>query len=468
MKRIIGVLLVTFVALSAIKPAYAQSDFAGQVDHYLADQMEKDHIPGVSVAVVQNGQIVFAKGYGLANVELLTPATDNTVYELMSVSKQFTATAIMMLVEQGHVALDDKINKYLPDLPDTWNAITVHQLLSHTSGIPDYVDRPDFWQGVRQDRAPDEVLKLVRDLPLNFQPGTQWHYSNSGYYVLGQIIEKVSGQRYADFLNEHIFKVLGMSSTQVNNLQALIPNRASGYIWQKNQLQNAEYVSPTQMWAAGAVNSTVTDLAKWDAALYTEKILKQSTLEQMRAPTKLNDGSEVPYGEGNELATVRGHRVAGHQGTGNAFNTTFLRYVDDQLTVIVLCNLAQAPSHDFAAHIATIYLPNLGYTNTSSIEDKSPPITAILKQVILDAQQGKSDATLFASSAQGLASFLRRGGPQLMGKLGTLQFFTLLEQRDESPHQIFVYRVTFAQGALIWTFTLDKDNKILDMNPVQE
>lgn len=468
MKQIVALILLMLLALPTRQPIYAQSNPTDKVDQFITDQMGKNHIPGVSVAVVQNGQLVFAKGYGLADVELSTPATENTVYGLMSVSKQFTANAIMMLVEQGQVGLDEKISKYLPDVPGTWSAITVHELLSHTSGIPDYVDRPGFWQNVRQDRAPEDLLKPVKDLPLDFPPGTQWRYSNSGYYVLGQIIEKVNGKSYADFLNEHIFRPLGMSATQVNDFQAIIPNRASGYIWQKDHLQNAEYVSPTQMWAAGAVISTVTDLAKWDAALYTDKLLKKSTLEPMWTPAKLADGTDAPYGEGNELSTVRGHRVAGHQGSGNAFNATLLRYVDDKLTVIVLCNLAQGPSHDIAAHIATLYLPALGYANASGIEDKSPQITAMLKQIILDAQQGKSDATLFDPQAQGLASFLKRGGPQLMGKFGALQSFTLIEQRDEPLQRIFVYRATFAQGTLIWTFTLDADNKVLDMNPAQE
>jgi D-alanyl-D-alanine carboxypeptidase len=192
--------------------------------------MEKQHIPGVSLAVVRDGKVVLAKGYGLANVELSVPATTDTVYELLSVSKEFTAAAILLLVEEGKVSLDETVPKYLPDSPAAWKDVTVRHLLSHTSGITDYTDIRPFFEMIRQDASPEELMKPVKERPLDFASGTRWRYSNSNYYVLGMILERVSGKKYADFLEERIFHPLGMMATQVNDMTDIIPNRASVFV----------------------------------------------------------------------------------------------------------------------------------------------------------------------------------------------------------------------------------------------
>jgi Beta-lactamase len=234
-------------------------------------------------------------------------------------------------------------------------------------------------------------------------------------------------------------------------------------------LQNAEYVSPAQKWAAGAVVSTVLDLAKWDAALDTEKLLKRATLRQMWTPARLNSGEEAPYGFGNELDMDYGHRVAGHQGGGLAFNATLLRYPDDRLTVIVLCNLTQAPSRAMARRIASFYLPDLTAEAHKGIKDSEPQTTRMLKGVLLDAAQGKVDPSLFAPEAQAeTVPFIRRAGPGFLKPLGAMKSFVLLERREEKTRRVYRYRAVYDEGSVLWTFTLAPVGKISALRPVRE
>lgn len=456
-------LILSFSAVNA----FAQAD---KIDAYIAAEMKKSHAPGVSIAVVQNGKTVYAKGYGMANVELSVPATADTEYELLSVGKQFTAVAVMLLVEEGRVALDDKITKYLPDAPAAWSSVTVKQLLSHTSGIPDYTNAPGWRESIRLDRSPQELIKPVMSLPLQFQPGEKWDYSNTNYYLLGMIVEKASGKSYADFLSERIFKPLGMNDTRVNNLSEIIRNRAAGYHWQRDALRNAEYISPTQKWAAGNVVSTANDMAKWAIALDTAKLLKKESLDLMQMPAKLNSGEETKYGFANELDTDHGHAVAGHQGGGLAFNATLLRFPDDKLSVVVLSNLTQAPTQAMARRIASFYLPAISDERNRGIADADPKTTEILRGVLVDAAKGKANAALFAAEAQEkMIPFIERVGPRFLGSMGALQSFVLLEQTDAGANRIRRYRAAFANGAsLIWTFELTKDGKILSMEPKEE
>ena len=215
----------------------ATSVQADAVDDYVQPQMRARHIPGVSLGIIRDGKIVKAQGYGAANLELNVPATTATVFEIGSNTKQFTAAAIMMLVEEGKVQLDDKITKYFPDAPKTWNRITVRHLLTHTSGIQNHVAVPGYMNifktSITSETTParDELLRMFFKLPLEFQPGETCAYDNTGYILLGIIVEKASGKTYWHFLDERIFKPLGMSSTRNTEPQSIIAHRASGYEW---------------------------------------------------------------------------------------------------------------------------------------------------------------------------------------------------------------------------------------------
>jgi CubicO group peptidase (beta-lactamase class C family) len=345
------------VALVVVGEAFCQTpgSASDEVAQYVKTEMARQHIPGIALLVSRNGDIVRAQGIGFSNVELQVPVKPETLFQSGSVGKQFTATAIMMLVEEGKISLDDSITKYFPDAPANWKPITVRNLLSHTGGFTDYPKDFDF----RKDYTEDDLLKIVAGIPLAFPPGTKWSYSNLGYLTLGILIHRVTGKFYGDVLEERIFHPLGMQSTRIMSEADIIPNRAAGYRLVKGRLKNQEWVSPTlNTTADGSLYFSIVDLAKWDAALYTEKLLKRSSLEQMWTVVKLNDGkpNSGNYGFGWEITSSHGHRLIDHDGAWQGFKTQISRYVDDKLTVVVLSNLAEANPGKIAEGVAEIYL----------------------------------------------------------------------------------------------------------------
>jgi len=307
-------LLVTFGA-----PVPGKAD---KIDDYIIAQIKRLHVPGASIAIVRDGHITKAQGYGFANLELRSPATKETVYEIGSTSKQFTATAVMMLVEEGKVRLDDTITKYFPEAPQAWRGVTIRHLLTHTSGIQNHVAVPHWLDVFRTnlafETAPsrDELLKMFFKLPLEFQPRETWAYDNTGYYLLGIIIEKASGKSYLQFLDERIFKPLGMNATRSTDPQPIVRNRASGYEWKNDHFENRPVLLPAIAFSTGSLLSSVEDTAKWDAALYTEKLLKKSSLDQMWTATATNAGVAAPfnYGFGWFIENYHGHRLVQHSG----------------------------------------------------------------------------------------------------------------------------------------------------------
>ena len=340
---------------SVLVLAAVAQDSCDPVDSYIRAEMSKRQIPGLALLVVRDGKIMKQQGYGFANVELQAPVKPETLFQSGSMGKQFTATAVLMLVEEGKVGLDDPLVKYFPDAPASWNQVKVRHLLSHTGGFGDYPKKFDF----RKDHTEDELLKIVEGIPLGFEPGTKWSYSNLGYLTLGVLIHRVTGQFYGDFLQERIFKPLGMSTTRIINEAAIIPNRSSGYELVKRQLENQEWVSPTlNTTADGSLYFSVVDLAKWDASLNERKLLKPSSYELMWTPVKLSDGkpNKDGYGFGWFIHDDHGHHVIEHAGAWQGFTSNISRYVDDKLTVVVLTNLAGAKPEEITHRVAGLYL----------------------------------------------------------------------------------------------------------------
>jgi CubicO group peptidase (beta-lactamase class C family) len=353
--QVVGLTLFAACLSAAQNPAATAA-----VTDYVKAEMQRQHIPGLSLLVAKGGQIVHAEGFGLANVELQVPAKPETVYQSGSVGKQFTATAVMMLVEEGKIDLDDLLSKFFPGAPPSWKGVTVRELLSHTAGFGDYPKTFNF----RKDWTEDELLKLVEGIPLAYPPGTKWAYSNLGYLTLGILIHRVSREFYGDFLQQRIFHPLDMRSTRIISEADIVPNRAAGYRLVKGELKNQEWVAPmVNTTADGSLYLTVLDLAKWDAALYTEKLVKRSSLDLMWTPVKLKSGqpnggrpNSGNYGFGWFIDDRAGHRCIHHDGSWQGFETAIDRYLDDQLTVVVLTNLADAAPGKISRHVAEIYL----------------------------------------------------------------------------------------------------------------
>jgi len=359
--------MVAATALLSVAPlARAQSSPAARIDRYVANELARQHIPGMAVGIYRDGKIVFARGYGLANVELGVRATPATVFQSGSIGKQFTATAIMMLVEQGKIGLDDSLLKYFPDAPDGWRSVTIRELMSHTSGLADYTSDSVTKAGgpinLRADYTEAQLVKIIETLPSDFAPGTSWEYSNTNFVLLGAVIRRVTGQFYGDFLQQHVFGPLGMTSTRIISEADIIPNRAAGYQLVKGELKNQDWVSPTlNTTADGALYFNVLDLAKWDGALYGERLLRRSSLDQMWTIAKLKNGqpNSGRYGFGWFVDTVGTHRAIEHSGSWQGFEAYIARYVDDHITVVTLMNLGGVDPKPIAHAIAGLYLPAL-------------------------------------------------------------------------------------------------------------
>jgi len=360
--------LLFFTSLAGAHPA------PHAVDDYIQSELRKQHIPGLALGVYRDDRIVTAKGYGLANLELQVPVKPETVFQSGSIGKQFAATAVMMLVEEGKINLDDSITKYFPSAPTTWQNIRVRNLLSHTSGLSEYESedktRPGGPVNMRTDYTEEQFVKLIESFAPEFAPGEKWVYTNSNYVLIGAIIRKASGEFYGDFLQERIFKPLGMTSTRVISEADIIRNRAAGYRLVNGEIKNQEWVAPLfNTTADGALYFNVLDLAKWDAALYTEKLIKKSSLDQMWTPVKLNNGTVNPDGYGFAwfVHSMNGHRMIEHGGSWQGFHAAIVRYPDDKLTVVVLCNLDSDHS-DVASighRVAGFYEPALRPAETT-------------------------------------------------------------------------------------------------------
>jgi D-alanyl-D-alanine carboxypeptidase len=381
------------LVIVVVATVVAQAD---KVDDYVKAEMRRQHIPGTSIAVLKDGKIIKAEGYGLANVELNIPARPETVYQIGSVSKQLIAAGIMILIQDGKLSLDDKISTFLEGTPDTWKEITIRHLLTHTSGI--VREAPGF--DPFKIQADADVIKTAYPLPLRFAPGEKWEYCNVGYFSLAEIIRKISGKPWGDYLNERLFTPLEMNATRTTTVTEIIQNRAGGYVWRNNKLQNATTYFALR--PSGAFLSSVLDLAKWDAALYTDKILKQSTLSQGWVPVKLNSGATHPYGFGWELSTMAGHKMVHHGGSLPGFRAQFMRFVDDKLTVVVLTNGDNANPNLIARGIAAFYIPGL-------IPERT---VAKIDPKILDAYTGQyqpSPSTVFTITREGNKLRLQEG-----------------------------------------------------------
>jgi CubicO group peptidase (beta-lactamase class C family) len=319
--------LVVIVLFAAATPAQVN-----KVADYVKAEMKRQRIPGLSLAIVENGNVILAEGYGSANLELNVPTKAETVYKICSVSKQFIATGIMLLAQEGRLGLDDPISKYLDHTPETWKAITIRHLLTHTSGI--VREAPGFDPFKVQSDA--DVVKTAYQLPLRFSPGEKWEYSNTAYFALAEIIRKVAGQPWSEYLRKMVFLPSGMNTTFTTNTTEKLSNRAVGYTDNDKLRKAKDWLA---LRPSGAFLSTVLDLAKWDTTLYTDKVLSESSRNQMWIPVKLNNGTSYPYGFGWQLGELKGHKVVYHNGGMPGFRAAFARLVNDHLTIIILINL---------------------------------------------------------------------------------------------------------------------------------
>jgi D-alanyl-D-alanine carboxypeptidase len=445
----------------AATPTFAE--LSRQVDRFVREQMTARHIPGAAVAVVSRGKVVHLEGYGLADVEHEVPVTEHTVFELASVSKQFTATAIMLLVQDGALSLDDTITGVVDSLPTAWSAITIRHLLSHTAGLPDY-SRPEFHLHVREEYTPRQLARLVMNAPLDFAPGAKHSYSNTGYALLGMAIEARSGKSYGTFLRQRIFEPLGMRDSRFNDRRAIIPHRARGYSLVDYTLQNAAYTDPSAPYAAGGLVSSAADMATWMQAQGSEKLLTRANWQQLWTEARLTDGTAVSYGLGWYVRHDWSRTRVEHRGGIEGFSNYDARFVEDSLAVVLLSN-ADVPFGRFGWGLFSIYLPETRYVPPRPIVDTDSATTQLLRRVVTALSQGTGDSAWYTPKVQQYYFPDRiKTRRRAFADLGPLTAFDLLETTDDKGRERRRYRAMFGATPVLFTYWLTPDRRIDDVD----
>lgn len=327
-----------------------------QTEQYdaLLNEKYKSTEPGAAVLVAKGGNVLYRKAIGMADLENNVALTPNHVFEIGSITKQFTSVAVLMLVEEGKLSLDDLVTKYIDNYPMNGHKITIHHLLTHTSGIKSYTDMESWTKLWRLDKTPKEMIDLFKNEPMDFAPGEQWRYNNSAYFMLGYVIEKASGMPYPEFLEKKIFAPLGMKNSYYGSMSRVIPNRARGYQKDANGFVNAEYLSLTQPYAAGSIMSTVDDLLTWNTSVFAGKLIKKETLQKALTDYKLNNGKSNHYGYGWALNEIGGSPTYEHSGGIFGYTTNGIYLPKEDVYVIMLTNRNDQGPSDPSTYMAAV------------------------------------------------------------------------------------------------------------------
>ena len=450
--RPLAVAAMMLAALAAAPGARADA-----LDDAIKAEMKRRNVAGVGIAVVKDGKIVREQGYGLANIEHGVPVSAKTVFQSGSIGKQFTAALVLLLAEDGKLGLDDPISKHLANTPKAWDGITIRHLLTHTSGLGDPYEKLDL----RRDYTDEELIALEGTFPVLSAPGEKFSYSNMGYHLLGFICNKVGGKFYGDQLRERIFAPLGMS-TRVINEPDIIPHRAAGYDAADGKLRNQDWVAPRlNTTADGSLYLTARDLAIWDQALHSGKILDKRLQATVFTPAKLNNGTSTGYGYGWFVGEHNGHRLISHGGAWQGFRSSMNRFVDDRLTVIVLANSTTARAGKFAEMVAAHYVPALATVPPKPIPDSDPAMTARVREAVGRMMADELPAGFTAEEAARFTPAMLKRFGGAMREMGALRSVALLAITDEEGGaRRFRYRYTFQQEPMIVSVRVNKAGQI--------
>lgn len=411
MKKMTLVVRCTFLFLCL------QTSFSQISEEAFDTTLENLHgpdIPGLTVLIAKEGKVRYRKAFGMANMELKVPMKPENVFEIGSMTKQFTAVCILMLVEQGKLNLNDDITKYLPDYPTHGKKLTLHHLLNHTSGIKSYTEMEGLNTFARIDRTPTALIDHFKNEPMDFDPGTQWHYNNSGYVVLGQVIETVSGTSYAEFVNTHIFEKLGMKNSYYGSKTQLIPNRASGYMPSENGYRNANYLSMTLPYAAGSLMSCVDDMLLWYQAIEANSLISEESKKKAFTNTALNNGKPTNYGYGWQINDVNGIPSMEHGGGIFGYVSQGIYLPSEKVYVVILTNRngnsPQETAIRLAAQAAGKPYPNAGkamalsdaqlkkWTGTYVFDEDVRRTISVTDGVLYSQREGSEPMKLFPVS----------------------------------------------------------------------
>lgn len=436
-------------AFQAFSQTQLAPDSAEKIDKLVTDTLARTGVPGASIAVVKDGALVYVKAYGDAKVEPKAPATTQMRYSIGSISKQFTATAILLLQEQGKLSLDDKVAKYIPDLTRA-NEVTIRQLLSHTSGYQDYWPQDYVMRPMLEPISARKLMDTWAKIPLDFEPGTKWQYSNTNYVIAGVIVEKVAGRPFFQYLQQNIFKPLGMTSVMDVDQDRLTESDPIGYVrYALGPLRVAPKEGKGWLFAAGQLAMTPEDLAKWDISIMERKLLKPASYLALGTETLLRDGLGTNYGLGVTITSTLNRRALSHGGGVSGFTSTNIVFPDDRVAVVVLTN---QDSGGASGPIASGIPPLLFVSNDPATAAKLEQAKKILEGL----QQGNIDRSLFTDnangyfSAQALEDFKNSLGP-----LGRVESFTQTSQSLRGGMTGRVYLIRFKDKTIrAWTYEM--------------
>lgn len=443
MHSFLPALVLAFVPAVQLSPAA----FSAKVERLMAGS----GAPGAALEVVREGEVIFRQAWGLADVERGTPYTPALAFEIGSVSKQFTAACLLRLAEAGKLTLADPLGKHLADLPEAWRSIRIADVMHHLSGIPDYeaIAGYDYYN---EPHRPEEVLAVAATHAPDFAPGTRFHYSNTGYYLLSLVVERVSGQPFGTYLHEQLFEPLGMGSTRAGSDAPVA--RATGHRVREGKQIAVPPIAWTSTYGAGGIVSTFADLGRWDAALDGEQIASRAWLSKLWEPGKTTDGATVNYGAGWFLERIRGVEAQSHSGGTNGFCCYYLRFPGEHLTVFVQTNSYSSDPGAVAMAAAVHFHPALNYAFLPLAEDEEPDRTAEHREALGQAILAAGELDLLAG---GMQTFARE--PRYAEQRKTLEpvltsetafdFVRRTEGTDDSEE--FLYRSTHAGGEFYWT-----------------
>jgi D-alanyl-D-alanine carboxypeptidase len=431
--------------------------------------MTRHHVPGLSLAVIRGGTMLKSTGYGLADLERNTPVHPSSTFEIGSIAKTITATAVLALVEHRRLGLFDRIADHLAGLPSRWKDVTVYQLLSHTSGIKSYTDAPDFRRIASAQFAPDEIVRMVARSPLRFEPGTGWRYGNTGYYLLGLLIERISGTSYWEHLESGMFARAGMVATH-STAYGSAPRRAVGYSW-RTTLRHPQYsiehgVTETAAFSAGGLMSNAEDLCRWITAFAAGELVGLEWVRLMWTPAHVSSVRQqaVPYGLGWFVSRFSGHRVAWHGGGSPGFSTQLMHFPDQALSVILLANRYGFDTFAFAREIAAFFIRGLDWHDERGREDPEPRLTRRVRQALSGFCAGNPKATLFAPEAGALlASGSQRAIAKTLRGRGAVKSLRYVGRGRLHACRIQRYRLVDETGSRLLTCLFDRSGRIMGL-----
>ena len=436
------------------------------IDTFIKETIEKRKIPGLSLAVIKDGKLIRAAGYGFANLELQVPATKDTVYEIGSISKQFASEAVMLLVEDGKIELDDPINKYLPaNAPASWEKITVRGLLNHTSGLKDWTEVKEF--SYRREYSAEEFIDLVKSFPLLFEPNANWGYSNTNLPLIGIIVEKASGKAFDDFVTERIFKPLALPTIRFKHQEDIVPNRATGYVLRNGAWKNGEPFRPKVIAASGGVLASAIDLAKWWDAVLHGKIVKPASLAEMLKPAQLNDGRKVTHGFAFFTNTFNGNTYIFHSGsTVGGFGSGVYYFPKEKITIAVVGNLEDGGfgAEYIVKRVSDFYIPGAYVGGMKDIANAG--LTQTYFQILKDIADNKTPEVLSANFAAKVPDAFRK---QLAENLKQMKSFAYLGNEkigenhfmlDAAASEFQRYKMTLTDKTVYYHFRMNKDGKV--------